>query len=154
MRLAGRTAIVTGAGSGIGRASAVLFAKEGAFVALVDRDGAGSQVFTQEPLRDHPAEGVADQERLDRQTLDDGRVVRDDVVVGVAISHQRRTCSRPTHSWRSGRWPTVTGPKWSVLLRELDSAGLADHGHLDLARVLELLLDLSRDRHAEFSQLG
>jgi 2-keto-3-deoxy-L-fuconate dehydrogenase len=43
MRLAGRTAIVTGAGSGIGRASAVLFAKEGAFVALVDRNGAGLQ---------------------------------------------------------------------------------------------------------------
>ena len=43
MRLAGRTAIVTGAGSGIGRASAVLFAKEGAFVALVDRDRAGLQ---------------------------------------------------------------------------------------------------------------
>jgi NAD(P)-dependent dehydrogenase (short-subunit alcohol dehydrogenase family) len=34
---------VTGAGSGIGRASAVLFAKEGAFVALVDRDRAGLQ---------------------------------------------------------------------------------------------------------------
>jgi 2-keto-3-deoxy-L-fuconate dehydrogenase len=41
MRLAGRTAIITGAGSGIGRASAVLFAKEGAFVALIDRDRAG-----------------------------------------------------------------------------------------------------------------
>ena len=43
MRLAGRTAIVTGAASGIGRASAVLFAKQGAFVALVDRDRAGLQ---------------------------------------------------------------------------------------------------------------
>jgi 2-keto-3-deoxy-L-fuconate dehydrogenase len=43
MRLQGRTAIVTGAGSGIGRAGAVLFAKEGAYVALVDRDGAGLQ---------------------------------------------------------------------------------------------------------------
>jgi 2-keto-3-deoxy-L-fuconate dehydrogenase len=43
MRLAGRAAIVTGAGSGIGRASAMLFAKEGAFVALVDRDRAGLQ---------------------------------------------------------------------------------------------------------------
>ena len=41
MRLSRRTAIITGAGSGIGRASALLFAKEGAFVALVDRDDAG-----------------------------------------------------------------------------------------------------------------
>jgi 2-keto-3-deoxy-L-fuconate dehydrogenase len=43
MRLAGRTAIVTGAGSGIGRASAVLFAQQGAFVVLVDRDRTGLQ---------------------------------------------------------------------------------------------------------------
>jgi 2-keto-3-deoxy-L-fuconate dehydrogenase len=41
MRLEGRTLIVTGAGSGIGRASALLFAQEGAFVALVDRDAGG-----------------------------------------------------------------------------------------------------------------
>ena len=37
MRLAGRTAIITGAASGIGRASALRFAQEGAFVALVER---------------------------------------------------------------------------------------------------------------------
>src|SRR4051812_37323505 len=41
MRLQGRTAIITGGGSGIGQASAMLFAQEGAFVALVDRDEAG-----------------------------------------------------------------------------------------------------------------
>lgn len=40
MRLHGRTAIVTGGGSGIGRASALLFAREGAAVAVVDRDEA------------------------------------------------------------------------------------------------------------------
>lgn len=39
-RLAGRAAIVTGAASGIGRASAELFAQEGAMVLAVDRPGA------------------------------------------------------------------------------------------------------------------
>jgi NAD(P)-dependent dehydrogenase (short-subunit alcohol dehydrogenase family) len=41
MRLQGRTAIITGAASGIGRASATLFAAEGARLALVDRDAQG-----------------------------------------------------------------------------------------------------------------
>lgn len=36
-RLAGKRAIVTGAGSGIGRASALRFAQEGARVLAVDR---------------------------------------------------------------------------------------------------------------------
>lgn len=38
MRLANKVAIVTGSGSGIGRATAQLFAKEGASVIVVDRD--------------------------------------------------------------------------------------------------------------------
>ena len=39
-RLAGKTALVTGAASGIGRAVAELFAAEGAVVLAIDRDGA------------------------------------------------------------------------------------------------------------------
>lgn len=56
MRLAGKTAIITGSGSGIGRASAVMFAREGAFVALVDRDAEGAEA-TLALLREAGGEG-------------------------------------------------------------------------------------------------
>ena len=56
MRLEGRTAVITGAGSGIGRASALLFATEGARVALVDRDAAGLHE-TMAAIRDAKGDG-------------------------------------------------------------------------------------------------
>ena len=56
MKLAGRVVIVTGGASGIGRASAVLFAREGAFVALVDRDAEGAAA-TLAMLRQSGGEG-------------------------------------------------------------------------------------------------
>ncbi len=42
MRLAGRTAVITGSGNGIGRASALAFAQEGARVVVADIDAAGA----------------------------------------------------------------------------------------------------------------
>lgn len=43
MKLKNRVALITGAGSGIGRASAVMFSQEGAKVAVVDMNQAGAE---------------------------------------------------------------------------------------------------------------
>lgn len=46
--IAGRAAIVTGAASGMGRATALLFASEGARVAVIDRDAEGAAAVAKE----------------------------------------------------------------------------------------------------------
>src|ERR1700733_8212022 len=58
-RLEGRTAVVTGAASGIGRATSILFAQEGARVVCVDR--AGEVEATAAAIREAGGKAVAQQ---------------------------------------------------------------------------------------------
>src|SRR5437764_15343372 len=51
MRLEGKVCIITGAGSGIGRASALLFAQEGARLAVADKRAASAQAVAAECAR-------------------------------------------------------------------------------------------------------
>jgi len=67
-RFAGRVAVITGAASGIGRATAIRLAREGAVVAAVDRDATGAEE-TVAMLR--PADGRAAAFRCDVASSDE-----------------------------------------------------------------------------------
>jgi NAD(P)-dependent dehydrogenase (short-subunit alcohol dehydrogenase family) len=58
MQLTGKVALITGGASGIGRATALLLAREGAAVSVVDLDEAGAQAVSQ-TIMDHGGKAIA-----------------------------------------------------------------------------------------------
>lgn len=106
MRLQGKTAIITGAGSGIGEASAKMFAKEGARMAIVDFDRAGGERVAEEIGESaffiHADVSAApDMEQMTRTALD--RFGRIDIL----FNNAGVSCVGPVHETSEADWDRV-----------------------------------------------
>ena len=110
-RLQDRIAVITGAGSGIGRASAVLFAREGAFVALVDRDETGMNE-TLDAIRRANGEGSTHQGGVGDG--DFAKATIDEVVT----RHGRLDVLMTAAGWSCGGTVVTTDPSdWDAVFR-------------------------------------
>ncbi len=115
-RLDGEVAVVTGGGSGIGRASALALAKVGAYVAIIDRDAVtGAEVAAEINAAGGKAEAhaldVTDEPAVDRAFAAMGeRHGRIDVLVNSAgIAIRKPAVELPLADWERVMAVNVTG---------------------------------------------
>lgn len=114
MRLAGKVALVTGAGAGIGRAIVLAFVREGAQVVAVDIDNAALERLAielrGEPLHVVPAD-VADPGAAERtvRELAAERSRLDVVVTAAAISVGKQLADTSVEEWERVFAVNVTG---------------------------------------------
>ncbi len=115
MRLQGKVAIVTGAASGIGKASAALFEAEGAKVIRADVSGPES-VIAADAGREEDVRGLIDQAVRDHGGLDI-------FFANAGVSGVAHTSPWPPRAWSA--WPCVTSARAFGWLGSIQaSAGL------------------------------
>jgi len=116
MQLNGKVAIITGASSGIGEATALLFAREGAAVAIADRDRESGERVAQEirkeggdcEVREADVSREAEAASLVESVV--GRWGRLDLLVNNAgIYHQADALSTPLSVWEEVLAVNLTG---------------------------------------------
>lgn len=102
--LAGKVAVITGAGSGIGRSSALLFAREGATVHVADRDAARAEAVAAEIGAAATAHTVDVTDPAAVEALADAVFAAgpvDIVMNNAGIGHAGPTAETPLEDWRA-----------------------------------------------------
>ena len=135
MRLKNKTAIITGGGSGIGRATSLLFAREGAKVLIVDIDGEKARQVAREISR----EGGVSEDLQGDVSSEEGaeRIVsrtvslwqRLDILVNNAASFHRKQVDKATREdweivWRVNVLGTSFCTKYAVEVMKKQNEGV------------------------------
>ncbi len=110
MKLAGKVAVITGGGYGIGAAIGRLFAQEGARLALIGRDGARGEKTSQE-IRGQGADCrfyVADVSKADQVAKVAARILKDYPKVDILVNN--------AGIWRPGRVVDLDEQTWDSVL--------------------------------------
>src|SRR2546425_13023824 len=115
MRLKGKVAIVTGAGSGIGQATALLFAEEGAKIVVADINSEGGEATAAE-IRKKGSEAIfvrADIAKQDEARNIAGETIRKfqrvDILVNNAATSPPPTPAATLQDWKQSLGGNVIG---------------------------------------------
>lgn len=151
MLLEGKVAMVTGAAAGIGRASALAFAREGAAVAVVDVDETGARETAQAIERDRGRALVAVCDISD--AADVAECVRSTVAElgGLHCAHNNAGVEDPvglTHELDEAGWDRVLGVdlRGTWLCIKHQAAHMLEHGGGSIVNTASVLSHVAQQR--------